>query len=92
MSVRNAEVYTSRALITACNLIKSESECVEDVFERLMTEGINREHPGLMAVIAECDKAIDEARKENKKRLDQWRGQWPKLPEVKPIETEPAKP
>ena len=71
--IRSAQIYTTRAIITACNLVKGEGECVEAVVERYVEEGLAREHPGLMEVINECDKAFEETKKLNKIRLDKWR-------------------
>lgn len=70
---RSQEIYITPRNLGALRLLAREGESVEAVLEKIIETTIDREHPGLFAVIDECNAAYEKVRAENKQRYEAWK-------------------
>jgi hypothetical protein len=79
MSVRAAELYLTRDIITALHLIKVEGESPESIAEKFLTERLKADYPGIFDIITEMNATFDTARADNQKRVNEWKQTLKKL-------------
>lgn len=75
MSIRASNLYVSRRIDTALRVMVTEGQTADGIAERMLTEKIEAESPGLLNLIDKCNDMYEALRADNKKLLDQWKEQ-----------------
>ncbi len=77
---RSSELYLTREIWSALNTCRSEHEPIEAMAERYLRECLSRDFPGIFEVLDSCSDEIDQAKKKNKERLNEWQRTLPAKP------------
>lgn len=75
MSIRASNLYVSRRIDTALRVMVVEGQTADGIAERMLTEKIESESPGLLNLIDKCDEMFQVLRSDTKKMIDQWKEQ-----------------
>ena len=71
--VRNAELYVTRRVTTALRLACIEGQTPDALADNYLVDCIERDHPGLLALVDECDNRYGETRAINQDKFAQWK-------------------
>jgi hypothetical protein len=74
--IRAREIYlprrTEQALKLAADVLADDHTNADGLATRYLDECLERDYPGVFAVVAECAAAYGTVSKENQKRIEDW--------------------